>query len=138
MTGLKNVVWVREDVVLAVHLRQLAEHGGGEGIRDEGLLQSALARPQNLLAYGDPSPDLASLAAAYAYGIARNHPFVDGNKRTALIVARLFLLLNGVDLVATQEEKYSIFLALAAGELSEEDLANWMREHLDGVSKENE
>ncbi len=138
MTMPKNVVWVREDVVLAVHLRQLAEHGGGEGIRDEGLLQSALARPQNLLAYGDPPPELASLAAAYAYGIARNHPFVDGNKRTALIVARLFLLLNGMDLVATQEEKYSIFLALAAGDLSEEGLANWVRVHLDTVSKEDE
>jgi death-on-curing protein len=137
MTAPKNVVWVREDVVLAIHLRQLTEHGGGEGIRDEGLLQSALARPQNLLAYSDPSPDLASLAAAYAYGIARNHPFVDGNKRTALIVTRLFLLVNGMDLVATQEEKYSIFLALAAGELSEEDLANWVRTHLDSVSKEH-
>jgi death-on-curing protein len=126
----KKVVWVREDVVLAVHLRQLAEHGGGEGIRDEGLLQSALARPQNLLAYGDPPPDLACLAAAYAYGIARNHPFIDGNKRMALIVARLFLLLNDIDLVATQEEKYSTFLALAAGQLSEEDIANWVRAHL--------
>jgi death-on-curing protein len=133
----KNVVWVREDVVLAVHLRQLAEHGGGEGIRDEGLLQSALARPQNLLAYGDPPPDLASLAAAYAYGIARNHPFIDGNKRMALIVARLFLLLNGTDLVATQDEKYLTFLALAAGELTEEEVANWVRAHLDSVSKED-
>ncbi|HEY9404761.1 MAG TPA: type II toxin-antitoxin system death-on-curing family toxin [Pyrinomonadaceae bacterium] len=138
MTVPKNVVWVREDVVLAVHLRQLAEHGGGEGIRDEGLLQSALAKPQNLLAYGDPPPDLASLAAAYAYGIARNHPFIDGNKRMALIVARLFLLLNGIDLVATQEEKYSTFLALAAGELSEENVANWVRAHLDSVSREDE
>lgn len=133
MTVPKNVVWVREDVVLAVHLRQLAEHGGGEGLRDEGLLQSALARPQNLLAYGDPQPDLADLAAAYAYGIARNHPFVDGNKRTALIVARLFLLLNGLNLMTTQEEKYSAFLALAAGALSEEDLANWLRTHLNDV-----
>lgn len=130
MTVPKSVIWVREDVVLAVHLRQLAEHGGGEGIRDEGLLQSALARPQNLLAYGDPPPDLASLAAAYAYGIARNHPFIDGNKRMALIVARLFLLLNGSDVVATQEEKYSTFLALAAGQLSEEEVANWVRAHL--------
>jgi death on curing protein len=138
MSAPKNVIWVREDVVLAVHLRQLAEHGGGEGLRDEGLLQSALARPQNLLAYSAPSPDLASLAAAYAYGIARNHPFVDGNKRTALIVARLFLLLNGMDLVATQEEKYSTFLALAAGELSEENLANWVRQHLASLSKEDE
>ena len=137
MTEPVNVVWVREDVVLALHLRQLAEHGGGEGVRDEGLLRSALARPQNLLAYGDPRPDLASLAAAYAYGIARNHPFVDGNKRTALVVARLFLLLNGVNLVATQEEKYLTFLKLAAGELSEEDLADWVRSHLDGVANED-
>jgi death-on-curing protein len=136
MTEPVNVVWVREDVVLALHLRQLAEHGGGEGVRDEGLLQSALARPQNLLAYGDPTPDLASLAAAYAYGIARNHSFVDGNKRTALVVSRLFLLLNGVNLVATQEEKYLTFLKLAAGELSEEELASWVRAHLDDVSKE--
>jgi death-on-curing protein len=136
MTGPESVVWVREDVVLAVHLRQLAEHGGGEGVRDEGLLRSALARPQNLLAYGDPPPDLASLAAAYAYGIARNHPFVDGNKRTALVVARLFLLLNGVNLVATQEEKYLTFLKLADGELSEGELTNWVRAHLNDVSKE--
>lgn len=138
MTEPVSVVWVREDVVLALHLRQLAEHGGGEGVRDEGLLRSALARPQNLLAYGDPPPDLASLAAAYAYGIARNHPFVDGNKRTALVVARLFLLLNGVNLVATQEEKYLTFVKLAAGELSEEELTNWIRVHLDGVSHEDE
>lgn len=138
MTEPKNVIWVREDVVLAVHLRQLAEHGGGEGIRDEGLHQPTLARLQNLLIYGHPSPDLASLAAAYAYGIARNHPFVDGNKRTAFIVARLFLLLNGANLVTMQEEKYSTFLALAAGELSEEDLANWLRAHLDNMSKEGE
>jgi len=138
MTQPKNVVWVREDVVLAVHLRQLAEHGGGEGICGEGLLQSALSRAQNLLVCGDPPPDVASLAAAYAYGIARNHPFVDGNKRTALIVLRLFLLLNGVELVASQGEKYSTFLALAAGELSEVDVANWVRAHLDSVSKEDE
>jgi death on curing protein len=137
MTEPVNVVWVREDVVLALHLRQLAEHGGGEGIRDEGLLRSALARPQNLLAYGDPPPDLASLAAAYAHGIARNHPFVDGNKRTALVVARLFLLLNGVNLVATQEEKYLTFLKLAAGELSEEELTNWVRAHIDSISQED-
>jgi len=130
MTEGAQVVWVREDIVLAVHLRQLAEHGGGEGIRDEGLLRSALARPQNLLAYSDPTPDLAQLAASYAYGIARNHPFVDGNKRTALIVCRLFLLLNGADLAATQEEKYLTFLRLAAGELTEEELAHWLRDHL--------
>lgn len=133
-------VWVREDVALAIHQRQLAEHGGTEGVRDLGLLASAMARPHNLLAYGaqdaqdaqDPStpPDLAALAAAYAFGIARNHPFVDGNKRVALVVARTFLLLNGVDLVASQQEKYVTFLRLAEGRLSEEELADWIRVHL--------
>lgn len=125
-------VWVREDVVRAIHRRQLAEHGGTEGVRDAGLLHSALARPRNLLAYGDPPPDLSALAAAYAFGIARNHPFVDGNKRVALVVCRAFLLLNGQDLIAEQDEKVGVFLALAAGSLSEEALADWVRVHQDG------
>lgn len=125
-----NIVWVRADVVRAVHLRQLAEFGGGEGVRDEGLLDSALVRLQNLLAYEESPPDLAQLAAAYAYGITRNHPFVNGNNRAALIVAQLFLLLNGADLKATQEEKYLIFMRLAAGALTEQVLADWIREHL--------
>jgi death-on-curing protein len=126
-------VWVREDVALAIHRRQLAEHGGSEGVRDAGLLASAMARPRNLLAYAeDPAapPDLAALAASYAFGIARNHPFVDGNKRVALVVARTFLLLNGADLVASQEEKYVTFLRLAEGRLPEEELAGWIRAHL--------
>lgn len=127
-------VWLREDVVRAIHRRQLAEHGGAEGVRDEGLLLSALARPRNLLAYADPAvappPDVAALAAAYAFGISRNHPFVDGNKRTALVTARSFLVLNGADLVATQEEKYVTFLGLAEGRVSEEALAAWVRSHL--------
>jgi len=89
-------VWVRDDVVLAIHRRQLAEHGGGGGIRDEGLLASALARPKNLLAYSGEQPDLAALAASYAYGIARNHPFVDGNKRTALAACLVVLEANGL------------------------------------------
>lgn len=123
-------VWVRDDVVRAVHLRQLAEHGGAEGIRDEGLLASALARPKNLLAYSDEEPDLSALAASYAFGIARNHPFVDGNKRTAFVVCRTFLKLNGHDLDASQEDKYLTFLKLAEGKLTEDELADWIRMHL--------
>jgi death on curing protein len=125
-------VWVRDDVVLAVHRRQLAEHGGSEGIRDPGLLESALARPKNLLVYSAEEPDLALLAASYAWGLTRNHPFVDGNKRTAYVVCRTFLSLNGWDLDASQEEKYLTFLRLAEGGLTEQDLARWIREHLTG------
>ena len=122
-----KIVWLLEETLTAIHHRQIAEHGGSEGLRDEGLLLSALARPQNLLAYGEPAPDLASLAAAYAYGIARNHPFVDGNKRTALVAARTFLILNGVDLEATQDDKVLTFLNLAEGAISEGELADWIR-----------
>ena len=124
------IVWLLEETLTAIHQRQIAEHGGSEGLRDEGLLLSALARPQNLLAYGEPAPDLASLAAAYAYGIARNHPFVDGNKRTALVAARTFLILNGVDLEATQDDKVLTFLNLAEGAISEEELADWIRKRI--------
>lgn len=123
-------VWVREDVAFAIHRRQLAEHGGAERVRDPGLLSSALARPRHLLAHSDVTSDLASLASAYAFGIARNHPFVDGNKRTAYVVCRTFLILNGHDLLATREEKYETFLDLARGELSEEQLVTWIRAHL--------
>ena len=125
-----KIVWLLEETLTAIHHRQIAEHGGSEGLRDEGLLLSALARPQNLLAYGEPAPDLASLAAAYAYGIARNHPFVDGNKRTALVAARTFLILNGVDLEATQDDKVLTFLNLAGGAISEEELADWIRKRI--------
>jgi death on curing protein len=125
-----KIVWLLEETLIAIHHRQIAEHGGGEGLRDEGLLSSALARPQNLLAYGESPPDLASLAAAYAYGIARNHPFVDGNKRTALVAARTFLILNGVDLIATQDDKALTFLNLAEGAISEEELADWIRKRI--------
>src|SRR5688500_12846378 len=114
-------VWVRGDVVRAIHRRQIAEHGGQDGIRDDGLLASALVGPQNLLAYAEP--DIGSLAAAYAWSIIRNHPFIDGNKRTALVVARTFLKLNGCDLDASREDKVGTFLRLAAGEISEEDVA---------------
>src|ERR1041385_2492793 len=123
-----EIVWLLEETVVAIHYRQISEHGGSEGLRDEGLLSSAMARPKNLLAYSKPRPDLAALAAAYAYGIARDHPFVDGNKRTALVAARTFLILNGVNLKATQDEKVLTFLQLAEDTISEEELADWIRE----------
>jgi death-on-curing protein len=113
---------------LAAHREQLAEHGGGDGIRDMGLFESAMARPQNLAAYGNP--DAASLAASYAFGLAHNHPFVDGNKRTAAVVSEGFLVKNGFRLNASNAELVPIFEDLAAGQLSEEDLAQWFRERL--------
>ena len=125
---MSEIKWLLEETVYAIHKRQIAEHGGSDGVRDEGLLLSALARPQNLLAYSEETPDISALAASLAYGIAKNHPFIDGNKRTALVVARTFLLLNGFSLEATQEEKYLTFLKLAEGNLSEEELAEWIRQ----------
>ena len=119
-------VWVMRSVVVAAHHEQLAEHGGATGIRDAGLLDSALARPENLAAYGDP--DVASLAASYGFGIIRNHPFVDGNKRAALIATELFLALNGVDLVVDDAECVLVVLSLAAGELNEEEFAIFVQE----------
>src|SRR5690606_20754467 len=116
------------DVVLALHDEQLAEHGGMAGIRDLGLLKSALARPLNLAAYGEP--DAASLAAAYAFGIARNHPFADGNKRTAAVTALLFLDLNGIGFSIGEAELVIMVLALAAGELGEDEVAAWFRQRL--------
>lgn len=118
--------WLRPETAEAVHDEQLAEHGGGAGIRDRGALQSALARPQNLAAY--EKPDAAALAAAYAYGVARNHPFVDGNKRTAWVLARLFLVKNGVRLKYRDADAVIVMLRLAAGEVGEDELAQWFRE----------
>ena len=122
--------WIREDVVLAVHRRLLAEHGGPAGVRDPGLLASALARPRHAYHYSQPRPDLPALAAAYAFGIARNHPFADGNKRTAYVVCRAFLRLNGADIDAPRDEKYQTVVTLAEGRLTEDDLASWLRDHL--------
>lgn len=119
--------WVRKHAVLILHNMSLDIHGGSPGLRDEGLLDSALARPQQLFSYGDPPPDLAALAAAYAVGIARNHPFVDGNKRAALTCLGQMLNKNGYDLVASESETYEMMIALAAGTLPEEDLAAWIR-----------
>jgi|EP00825_Cyclidium_porcatum_P043451 death-on-curing protein len=117
--------WIEESVVWAVHEAQLAEHGGLAGVRDTGLLASALALPVNLAAYGDA--DAAALAAAYAFGIARNHPFIDGNKRTAFVCAELFLVLNGVGLLADDAACVSTMLALAGGEMPETEFAAWLR-----------
>jgi death-on-curing protein len=122
-------IWIADSVVLAVHEAQLAEHGGLVGIRDEGLLASALARPLNLHAYGD-EPDPAALAAAYAFGISRNHPFLDGNKRTAFVVMELFLNLNGWSLKAKDADCISSMEALACGKLDENAFAEWLRNHL--------
>jgi death-on-curing protein len=117
--------WIRRHEATAIHAEQIAQHGGLEGIRDEGLLESALARAENLAAYG--KPDVCDLAAAYGYGLARNHPFADGNKRTAFVVSVTFLILNGRDLTATEVDVVETVLKLAAGELPEAELAGWFR-----------
>jgi death-on-curing protein len=124
-------LWVADEVAIAAHAEQIAAHGGGEGVRDQGELESAMARPRNRAAYGEP--DAAALAAAYAFGIARNQPFVDGNKRTAAVVSEAFLVLNGHVLQASDAELVVAFLALAGGELSEAEMADWFREHLSGA-----
>lgn len=119
---------MRQDVVLALHDEQIAEHGGLSGIRDPALVESALARPLNLAAYGEL--DAADLATAYAFGLARNHPFADGNKRSAAVVALTFLLLNDVAFEITEAELVVMTMALAAGDLSEEEVARWFRDHI--------
>jgi len=124
------IVWIEKRLVLAIHDRQLAEHGGGTGVRDEALLDSALARPQQLFAYGDPPPDLAALAASLAFGLARNHPFVDGNKRTAAVCCEVFIRLNDATLDADDLELYPVYLALAEGSLEETAFAEWLRPRL--------
>jgi death on curing protein len=131
----KVPVWVLDAVVLAIHERQLAEHGGAAGTRDIGLLESALARPKQLHAYRGARASLSRLAAAYASGIVRNHPFVDGNKRTAFVTCLLFLRLNGVVLDVSQQEKYRSFMALAAGDLDETGFAGWIERHSFAIPK---
>lgn len=120
-----NWRWIQPAVVLAVHDRQIAEHGGMPGLRDPGLLAGALARPQNLAAYG--RPDVADLAAAYAFGLIQDHPFLDGNKRTGYVVSRVFLLLHGADLAAPLAERVLAMLRVATGDLDEPGLAAWFR-----------
>jgi death-on-curing protein len=124
------IVWLSKELVLALHDRQLAEHGGSSGIRDDNLLESAMARPQQLHAYGDPPPDLADPAATLAFGLARNHPFVDGNKRTAAVACETFIELNGASLVADDLALFPVFLAVAEGHMNVEELAAWLRTHL--------
>ncbi len=122
-------IWISVELAEAIHARQLAEHGGAEGVRDMNLLASAMSRPRNLFAYTDPTPDTCAMAAAYAFGIAKNHPFIDGNKRTSAVVCETFMNLNGLELQADDVTLYPIFLALAAGDSSEDELAAWLREH---------
>ncbi|TAG47179.1 MAG: type II toxin-antitoxin system death-on-curing family toxin [Betaproteobacteria bacterium] len=117
--------WIDAAVITAIHEAQLAEHGGIIGIRDAGLLESALMRPQNLAQY--ETPDAAALAAAYGYGISRNHPYLDGNKRTAFVAVELFLALNGFELVASDADCVMTMLKVAAGEISEDAFAEWIR-----------
>lgn len=120
-------VWIGKPLILAIHDRQLAEHGGIAGVRDETLLDSSLARPQQRHAHGDPPPDLVDLAASLAFGLARNHPFADGNKRTVAVACETFLMLNNAELVADDVALYPVYLGLAEGSLSEAELADWLR-----------
>jgi death-on-curing protein len=122
--------WIRSELVYAIHDRQLAEHGGLDGVRDQGAIESALARPRTLVAYGEP--DAADIAAAYAFGLARNHGFSDGNKRTAWVVARLFLSDNSIRLRFDPVDAVKTVEALAAGELREDELAAWIRDRIEG------
>jgi death-on-curing protein len=124
------IVWLEMPLAVAIHDRQIAEHGGSAGVRDEALLASALARPRQLQAYGDPRPDLADLAASLAYGIARNHPFVDGNKRTAAVCCETFVEMNAAAIEADDLDLYRQYLALAEGKLTERDFAEWLRERM--------
>ena len=119
--------WIDRAVLIAVHEMQLAEHGGGAGMRDAALLDSALSPPLNLAAYGEP--DAAALAAAYGYGIARNHAFIDGNKRTALVAAELFLRLNGWQMAVSGADCVLTMLAVAAGDITEDEFGAWLRAH---------
>jgi death-on-curing protein len=125
---MKDYIWVLEDVVHAIHDEQIAEHGGLEGVRDLSLLNSALARPRNLISY--ESPNIADLAASYAIGIAKNHPFNDGNKRTAFVVMELFLALNGFELFANDGECVLTMLQVASGDISEEELSAWLKSNI--------
>ncbi len=126
-----NWKWIDPDVVIAIHDQQIADHSGSMGIREMGLIESALSRPLNLAVYS--APDVYDLAAAYGYGIARNHGFTDGNKRTAYVVTRLFLRLNGFDLTAPAAERVLIFEKLGKGSLEQDELAAWLRGY--GTSK---
>lgn len=123
---MKEPRWILLETVLAIHQRQIAEHGGLEGVRDQKLLESALSAPKNLFHYETPKPSLSELAACYAFGITRNHPFRDGNKRVSLVVCELFLEINGKVVSADQTEKYRYYFSLAEGSISKEQLIQWL------------
>lgn len=123
------IEWLEKSLVLAVHGRQLAEHGGADGIRDSNLLESSLARPQQLMAYSEAAPEVCQLAACLTFGLARTLPFIDANKRTAIICCGVFMALNNTELTATDVEIYPIILSLAEGHLTEEEFASWLSEH---------
>ena len=123
------MIWISVQLALAIHNLQITEHGGSDGVRDPGLLESALARPRNLEAY-EPETDIAALAASVGFGIVKNHPFVDGNKRTGYVVMETFLELNGHSLNASEEEKYPIVIGVVEGSISEDELASWLRTKL--------
>jgi death-on-curing protein len=126
---MKEPVWVEVPEAMVLHDMQLVAFGGTAGIRDMALLESALVRPRNIMNYESPKPSLARLAAAYAFGIIKNHPFVDGNKRTGLVVAFAFLELNGIEMNSSEEETYQVFIDLASGKLSENFLSIWIEEN---------
>ncbi len=121
--------WIEPEAIRIAHARQLQEHGGLDGVRDPGMLDSALNRPKNVWAYSMPKPDNAALAAAYAFGIAKNHPFVDGNKRTAMVVCEAFMISRGYRVSATEDQWYDAVIALASGGMAEADFAAWLRDH---------
>ena len=125
---MKDWVWIDPDALSAAHDEQLAEHGGAAGLRDLGMFESALARPRNAAVYGEP--DVAALAAAYGFGLAKNHPFVDGNKRIALVAMETFLMLNGFALTADDAQTVLVVLSVAAGSFSEDALADWLRKNI--------
>jgi death-on-curing protein len=122
--------WVSTPVVLAIHDEQIAEHGGLAGLRDVTLLEWALARPQQLQAYGDPAPDIAAVAAAYAFAIAKNHAFLDGNKRTSYVVTRTFLVLNGYDVTADDSTRLRVWEQFGGGRMGEDECAEWLRSNI--------
>ena len=129
----KEPRWVNRSIVRAIHVDQVRQHGGSHGLRDEGLLESALEHPRNRWRY-EPESDLARIAAAYGYGLARNHPFVDGNKRVAFQTMYVFLGLNGYRIEAAETEVVTLVLGFAAGDVGEESLADWLRDHITGRS----
>ena len=124
---MKDWHWIGRDMVLAIHDMQIAQHGGLDGINDDNLIESALARPQQLNVYGEPPPDVFDLAASYGFGFTKNHGFSDGNKRTGWILARLFLLDNGITIKYTAQEAIQVMLGIAAGSVSEHQFSEWLR-----------